>query len=77
MFIFSVLTSFSLNFNFSPQIKSLFIFIVLTSFLTVFKISGRKRMDVTVSIRKDKYDDTIAVFPCFYSYILEAYSRLE
>ena len=34
--IFSVLTSFSLNLNFSRQIKSLFIFSVLTSFFINF-----------------------------------------
>ena len=43
LFIFSVLTSFSLNFNFSTQIKSLFIFCALTSFFPFqFFHSNRK-----------------------------------
>ena len=43
LFIFSVLTSFSFNFNFSPQIKSLFIFNVLTRFFVSGCGCGEKR----------------------------------
>ena len=43
LFVFSVLTSFSLNFNFSSQIKSLFIFSVLTSFFIVTSLRKKPR----------------------------------
>ena len=51
LFVFSVLTSFSLNFNFSSQIKSLFIFSDLTSFFIVLEFPEKRGFPKAVKWR--------------------------